>query len=84
MDKLDFTCIYSFTLDAIEKLGYNQDEIDDYRKSMFLRRRQGKLRQYISKVDYEESIKDFNSQKIIECIGSHYYEAESIAKQCEE
>ena len=84
MGNLDFTCIYSFTLDAIEKLGYDQDKIDLYRKSMLSGRRQGKLRFYISKEDYEQSIKEFDSKKILEQIGTHYREAESIAKQCEE
>ncbi len=70
-------------IDAIEKLGYDQDKIDLYRKSMLSGRRQGKLRFYISKEDYEglqetlaiyavpglvESILEASKEPLSECV----------------
>lgn len=82
MGNLDFVCIYSFTLDAIKKQGYEDSKIDFYKKNMVSKRKVGRLRSYISKEDFEQSIKEFDRENLYDEIGSHYREAESIAEQC--
>jgi len=81
-DKLDFTCIYSFTLDAIVRLQYDDEKVDAYRKAMFASRKYGKLRPYVEASDYENILKEFDKDAIKEIVKSHYEEAGSIAKQC--